>query len=193
MNSSKEKYIKKIIHLFGSPTAINEINLEKKRNIKNASATSLCFENSPQEGCMTSISYGFSEEDRSEWYSNKRPELYLSVNSKNPQWTLVGGRLAAFLKYTDCMAEWGTTACLSRPICDDTTMNSLFFYMPYFEDKSFSERASFIDIGLHYTINLVQAYPIHEAEIPLIEKIGPEKFFTHEGWDMYDINRKPLI
>jgi len=43
-----------------------------------------------------------------------------------------------------------------------------------------------------YKVHFSQFYPIYRKELAVYDKIGSEAFWKHEGFDMYDITRKPI-
>src|SRR5207253_9174219 len=43
-----------------------------------------------------------------------------------------------------------------------------------------------------YKVHFSQFYPIYRSELKIYDKIGLEEFWQHPGFDMYDIQRKPI-
>lgn len=73
------------------------------------------------------------------------------------------------------------------PISDESPMSSFLVFactMLEYDDAKvvLSDR----------TVHLSQVYPIHVEEIPLIKKIGAEKFHTELGIDFFDVRRQPV-
>jgi hypothetical protein len=68
-------------------------------------------------------------------------------------------------------------------------MDAFLIFKPSILDK---EDYLGIDIGLDYKINLAGLHPIYSSEIEKYNQIGPEEFWDHPYFDLYNVNRKRI-
>lgn len=140
------------------------------------------FADVPEEGEVTSFTYGLSLFEHKEWVKGK-PELLISVKSKDNSWALAMGECVRLNGANDLFSV-GSILNFSEQISNESKMSSfLIFFNALLED----EDACFDLQGER--INLVQLYPIYAEEAELIHKIGAQRFFFNLGIDFSDVQR----
>ncbi|MHA7100044.1 suppressor of fused domain protein [Roseivirga pacifica] len=149
--------------------------------------TSIIFKDIPNKGMITGITYGLSLGNHPDWKFG-RPELIITVDSKDTSWAQVVGYLANSLR-GDCPFSYGNTINYREKISEESEMDAFLVFAPSILDKrDFAN----IDIGLNYKINIAGLYPIYASEMEYIEKNGLEKFWQHPNFDIYNMNRKQI-
>lgn len=149
--------------------------------------TSIIFKDIPNKGMITGITYGLSLGNHPDWKFG-RPELIITVDSKDTSWAQVVGYLANSLR-GDCPFSYGNTINYREKISEESEMDAFLVFAPSILDKrDFAN----IDIGLNYKINIAGLYPIYASEMEYIEKNGLEKFWQHPNFDIYNMNRKRI-
>ena len=160
---------------------------EKSETDGIAGVTSIVYKDIPEKGMITGITYGLSLGNHPDWKFG-RPELIITVDSKDASWAQVAGYLANSLR-GNCPFSYSNTINFREKISDESEMDAFLVFAPSILDKKdFAD----IDIGLDYKINIAGLYPIYASEMELIEKNGLEKFWKHPDFDMYNVNRKPI-
>lgn len=149
--------------------------------------TSIVYKDIPKKGMITGITYGLSLGNHPDWKFG-RPELIITVDSKDVSWAQVVGYLANSLR-GDCPFSYSNTINVREQISDESEMDAFLVFAPSILDK---KDFSNIDIGLNYKINIAGLYPIYASEMEYIEKNGLEKFWKHPNFDMYNVNRKRI-
>ena len=149
--------------------------------------TSIIYKDIPEKGMVTGITYGLSLENHPDWKFG-RPELIITVDSKDISWAQVAGYLANSLR-GDCPFSYSNTINFREKISDESEMDAFLVFAPSILDKKDYLN---IDIGLDYKINIAGLYPIYASEMEYIEKNGLEKFWKHPDFDMYNVNRKRI-
>ncbi len=152
-----------------------------------AGVTSIVYKDIPEKGMITGITYGLSLVNHPEWKFG-RPELIITVDSKDASWAQVAGYLANSLR-GDCPFSYSNTINFREKISDESEMDAFLVFAPSILDK---KDFANIDIGLNYKINIAGLYPIYASEMEYIEKNGLEKFWKHPNFDMYNVNRKRI-
>jgi len=152
-----------------------------------AGVTSIVYKDIPKKGMITGITYGLSLVNHPEWKFG-RPELIITVDSKDASWAQVAGYLANSLR-GDCPFSYSNTINFREKISDGSEMDAFLVFAPSILDK---KDFANIDIGLNYKINIAGLYPIYASEMEYIEKNGLEKFWKHPNFDMYNVNRKRI-
>ncbi|WP_040559437.1 suppressor of fused domain protein [Kordia algicida OT-1] len=152
-----------------------------------AGVTSIVYKDIPEKGMITGITYGLSLVSHPEWKFG-RPELIITVDSKDASWAQVAGYLANSLR-GDCPFSYSNTINFREKISDESEMDAFLVFAPSILDK---KDFANIDIGLNYKINIAGLYPIYASEMKYIEKNGLEKFWKHPNFDMYNVNRKRI-
>lgn len=149
--------------------------------------TSIVYKDIPEKGMITGITYGLSLGNHPDWKYG-RPELIITVDSKDTSWAQVTGYLANNLR-GDCPFSYSNTINFKEKISDESQMDAFLVFVPSILDKKDFMN---IDIGLNYKVNIAGLYPIYASEIEYIEKNGLEKFWKHPNFDMYKVNRKKI-
>lgn len=133
------------------------------------------------------MTYGLSLVKHPSWKSG-RPELIMTVNSKEQAWENVTAYVANKLR-GQCPFTYGETINFNEQISPDSKMNAFFIFAP-----SILAREDFlnIDIGTDYKISIAGLYPMYANEISVLGKIGIKEFWHHPNFDLYDVNRKEI-
>jgi hypothetical protein len=144
----------------------------------------LVFHDTPKRYLTTAVTCGLSDTTHPHW-SEKKPELVITMNSPKLHWGL-GAAWVASLFFDEMRFHYGDLFKIGSPISDEGPMDAVFLFAPSFVEAhapfTLSDR----------TIHLVGTYPIHEAEIEVYRAIGLESFFKHPAFDSYDPERKPI-
>jgi len=152
-----------------------------------AGVTSIVYKDIPEKGMITGITYGLSLGNHPDWKFG-RPELIITVDSKDASWAQVARYLANSLR-GNCPFSYSNTINFKEKISDESEMDAFLVFAPSILDK---KDFANIDIGLGYKINIAGLYPIYASEMEYIEKNGLEKFWKHTDFDMYNVNRKRI-
>lgn len=152
-----------------------------------AGVSSLVFRDIPERGMLTAVTYGLSLASHSDWKLG-RPELMLTVESEDPLWGESIAYLANRLR-GDCPFSYGNTIDFQGEIHPDSEMGAFLIFAPAAARK---EDYANLDIGLKYKIHVAGVYPIHTAEIKLIQDWGLERFWKHPLFNMWNPGRPSL-
>lgn len=107
----------------------------------------------------------------------------ISVISSSDDWAIALGDVAD--RYRDKAFSYGDILRFGCKISGDSAMDGFLLFSPLVMDKEQS-RIVLPD----RVINMVQAYPIYESEIDLIQAQGPADFCFREDIDFLDLNRR---
>lgn len=146
----------------------------------------LLYQNKPQDGFQTVVSYGVSQQVRFQKEAH-RPEFCLCVESLHEAWAL----LPAWLGKQDSLpVQMGSVVTFPGPLAPDTTMDALILLpVSVFEPL----QAYGLNLnGNDWKTELWQWYPIFQEEIPWIRSNGLDAFVNHEHWDPFAVDR-PLV
>ncbi len=179
MASDVEVFLEKLTELFGEENEIHKVepSVDGGRPI-----FVFFYEDLPENGMLTAITYGLSESDHPDWKLGK-PELVVSLDTQDKNWGLVAGFFASEYQGEKPFC-YGDLFVLDSPITEESKMVGYFVFAPSFLTQ---EQATICLPGK--TVSLVGMYPIYEEEIELYKQIGLEKFWKSEGFDMYNVNR----
>lgn len=149
--------------------------------------TVLTYEDIPERGMLTALTYGLSLADHADWRLGK-PELCLSVASQDKSWALAMGFLAESLR-GEAPFCYGNTFGFGEQIAPESAMDAFVVFAP-----AVLERDDFtgIEVGDRLPINIAGLYPIHAAERLYIGEHGLEAFWAVD-WDVYDVGRPPAL
>jgi hypothetical protein len=150
-------------------------------------ASVMIYENVPEPGFITGITYGLSLANHPEWIEGK-PELCITVRASNHNWGLAASYLVNALR-GNCGFAYGQTFNLSEKISSESEMDAFFLFAPAILTH---EQYANIDIGLDYKINIVGLYPMYSHELETFSKHGLSHFWNHPHFDMFSINRKKI-
>lgn len=140
------------------------------------------YKDVPESGCLTAFSFGLSDAVHPEWVES-RPELVISVNSDDYAWALAMGEIIKNGRGKS-LFSYGSILNFGTPISEESSMSAFFVFVCNVLEED--------DLKIQLTdrvVNLSQIYPIYQAEIPLIKKIGVEKFFTGFDIDFFNVRR----
>ncbi|HZH15259.1 MAG TPA: suppressor of fused domain protein [Archangium sp.] len=140
------------------------------------------YDDVPEDGYTTAFSFGLSDAVHPEWV-NGRPELLISVRSKDHAWGLCMGEIVRNYRQ-ESLFSYGTILHFRQRVADESPMTSFLIFASTLLDPE--------DIQLSLPdrkINLVQMYPIHEDEAEVVRQVGVEKFFWELGIDFDDVQR----
>lgn len=150
------------------------------------SVTAISYRDLPP-GMRTTITYGLSLADHSDWRLAK-PELLISVQSDHTGWGLAVAFLAEQLR-GDCPFTYGETINFGERMAPDSAMTAFLIFAPAVLDP---EDYLDIDVGDTLPVVINGCYPIHEVERQYVAEHGIEDFW-HQDWDPYDVTRPPAV
>ena len=138
------------------------------------------------EGTVTGFSYGLSSVDHPDWVEG-RPELCVSMDSDRLDWVLAMGAVAAEWRGRSAFGG-GEVFRLGSPISPDESGMSVFLV---FLTTDVDKEAARIELP-DRVVNLMQVYPLYEAELPLLDRIGPVELLSSDEVDFHDPRRPPI-
>lgn len=144
----------------------------------------LVFNDVPEKGYLTCVTYGLSFVNHEKWNKNKRPELLLSIKSNDVKWALLIADLALELR-GEFPFSYGQRINLNKKIEGTNISYFLIFAPKIIESNQFLN----IDIGLDYQICLTGIYPLTKGENDIIDLIGLEEFWKSDQFDLSNINK----
>ncbi|MGO4179853.1 suppressor of fused domain protein [Paenibacillus sp. TAF43_2] len=181
MKKNVEIFLEHIEATFGDEYQIKRIN-----SIDDGSPINLFIYNDlPEKGMMTFITYGLSEADHSEWVGGK-PELILSLETNDPSWGFAIAHLVAERRGIKRFS-FGDLFIFDEPVSEESDMVGFFAFAPSIIDNVTS-RIETTD----KPIFLTGMYPIYREEIELYNEVGLQEFWFTEGFDLYNVKRKNL-
>jgi hypothetical protein len=181
MNKKAELYSQMLEEMFGEADSIREL----QPSDGGSPIYAFFYHNFPQDGTITTITYGLSEGANPEW-TEAKPEIILTLDTDKEDWGLAAALLASEFRAKRNFSH-GDLFSLGKPITAESTMNAFFVYTPSLLD----EEQSFIEFD-DSMIQLVGLYPIYPEEVDLYNNIGLEEFWFNEDFDLYDPKRKNL-
>lgn len=184
-SSRVERYLAHLDSLSGGiEPAFSRFDAEQQGE---PAVTLLRYDNLPEPGMLTALTYGVSLGAHPEWQLGK-PELCISVQSRDPAWGDAVGLLAAQLRGT-CPFAYGDTINFNDRISEESEMTAFVVFAPAVLD-----RADFtgIDVGDDLPINIAGIYPIHDAERLWIHEHGLRDFWERD-WDPHDVGRPSSV
>ncbi len=179
--SFQVEWLHRLEERFGKVDSINTIQCEDKTK----PPIEVFFFQVLPENCLTAITCGLSNANMKEWKFGK-PEIVLTLETTDKAWGLAAGYFVSSF-FNKKLFRYGDLFTLDSPLSDESKMSGFFIFAPSFlppEDARFelSDRI----------INLVGMYPLYPEEVELYTKIGLEKFWHLDGFDMYGVQRKNL-
>ncbi len=149
-------------------------------------AAVVVFQGVPQEGALTSFSYGLSLFSNPKWVKS-RPELVLSVDSTDIGWALAPGELVRRSEGRVAVS-YGSVLEFGGQIAPDSEMSSfVVFACASLESEDLVVRLPIADV------QFVQLYPIYSAEARTVERIGAERFIRELGELAFSVTRAPVL
>lgn len=154
-----------------------------------AGVSAIVYQDIPNKGMVTGVTYGLSLVNHPDW-KIARPELMITADSKDTTWAEVAAYLANSLR-GNCPFSYSNTINFGSQIAKESQMDAFLVFAP----SILTNKDDYlnIDIGASYKISIAGLYPIHASEIKLIENWGLEKFWKHPAFDMYNVNRRPIV
>lgn len=150
-------------------------------------AFTFTYRNLLRDGSITGFTYGLSSVRHPQWRLGC-PELCVDMRSTEPNWVMALGVIVKQLRGKRVF-QYGEVVRIDPPISPkESGMSAFLLYAPSFMDQEFT-RVELPD----RVVNLVQAYPLFESEIPRLAEIGPFEFLTQEGVDFGDPTRPPAV
>jgi Suppressor of fused protein (SUFU) len=149
--------------------------------------TVIVYDDLPEPGMMTGITYGVSLANHPEWRFGK-PELCISVQSSDLNWPLVLGHIGETQRGHNPF-HYGDMINFGEKITSESDMTAFLIFAPAVLDRS---NYTGIDIGETLPINICGLYPIHAAERRYIHQRGLEAFWKLD-WNPYDIKRPSIV
>lgn len=177
MQSRAQLFLKKVVGTFGCVDSIREIECPNRDN----PIYVFNYYNLPEQGMITSITYGFSEEDSD---TENQSELIMSLHTFDEEWGVVSAFVASKIK-SGKPFSFGETFLCDKPISEESDMMGYFIYQSLIIEEPEIEVEG-------EKIRLMGMYPIYKEEIELISKIGPDEFWKLLGFNMFNTNRDNL-
>ncbi|WP_345457769.1 suppressor of fused domain protein [Actinoallomurus oryzae] len=159
-----------------------------KENLKGV--TVIAYQDMPED-LTTALTYGLSLAEHPDWKFG-RPELCLSVRSKDDRWAWAVGYLAEDLRGS-CPFSYGNTIDFGERVSPESDMTAFVVFAPAVADRTDCR----IDVSPpghegHDIIHLAGLYPIHGTERQYIDEHGLQPFWELD-WDAYDVARRPVV
>ncbi len=177
-----EKYLNHLDDIF---IVEPKFQMFDSKNPKLNGVTSIIYENIPEKGMTTGVTYGLSLYKHPEWLDNIRGEIMITVNSPSIDWGLVVGFLANKFR-EKCPFCYGDTLSFGERISEDSEMDAFFVFSPSILDEDYYLN---IDVGLEYKIHIAGVYPMYSSEIDTFHDIGIKEFLENKNFDLYSVNR----
>lgn len=139
----------------------------------------------PEEGFITGFTLGLSAVTHPDWRFG-RPELMISVESKDEAWPISIGYSAEKLR-GKCPFCYGHTINFHAHISQESALDAFLIFAPPFLKKD-QIAVTLID----FTCNIAGMYPMFSSELSLYHELGLERFWDLPDWDPLNVHRKPL-
>ena len=182
MKTSAELFLEHLDNLTGADPRFNLFGPEGESLPR---ITSIVYPDSPEPGLLTAFTYGLSLADHADWKLGA-PELVICVESEDSAWGWAIAEVAARLRGR-CPFSIGNTINFHDQIAGESDMSAFFVFYPSVLDRE----AATVKLP-DRTVHVVGMYPIYEAEISLIQQIGPVAFWDLDGYDCYSVHRPNL-
>lgn len=140
------------------------------------------YDDIPEPGELTGFTWGLSSVQNQEW-TDTRPELMISVRSKDHAWVLAMGDIVRGQRGAQTFT-YGSVIRFGEQISKESEMTAFLVFATNLLDAS-QQRIELPD----RVINISQLYPIYEKEAAVIKKLGVEKFFWELGIEFSDVGR----
>ncbi|KAA0134537.1 MULTISPECIES: suppressor of fused domain protein [Gimesia] len=181
MDTFETNWLKALEERFGEIDGIVEV----QANDDQPEIKVIYFENLPEEGTLTAVTCGLSQASHPDWEEGSKPELIVSLDTKDQSWGFAAGFFASAF-FNEKRFSYGDIFQIDDPISEESEMSAYLVFAPSFLSQ---EEATF-ELP-DRTIHLQGLYPLFESEIDLYDEIGLEKFWHLDGFDLYDVKRKP--
>ena len=125
-----EKYLEHLDRIFQvEPKFFREKSLDGRL----PGVVNIVYTDIPEKGMTTVITYGLSMVTHEDWKLG-RPELCISVDSKDSAWEAVAGYVANRLR-GKCAFQYGEQIDFKEKIADDSDMDSFLVFAPSLKVK----------------------------------------------------------
>jgi hypothetical protein len=139
----------------------------------------------PEKGMMTGVTYGLSFDPHPDWKLS-RPEMILSVESEETMWGWAAAYFCAEFRGKKPF-RYGDVFTVDSPLARDTRMDGVFV----FAQSILHEEVASVQLN-DYKVHFSQFYPIYRSEVKVFDRIGLERFWKHEGFEIYNPKRPPI-
>jgi hypothetical protein len=164
-----------------------EANVIRKHNCPRGGVpvSVFTYRDIPEAGMITGVTYGLSCYPYGAW-KNSRPEMILTMETEDEMWAWNAAYFAAEFR-GEKRFGWGDVFTTDSKLASDTTMDGVLI----FAQSILEPEAQAIELN-DYKIHFSQFYPIYRSELALYEEIGLEKFWKHEGFDVFNPKRAAM-
>lgn len=187
MPSDVEVFLGHVEHVFGTPASRFRQLPATRPGLK--PITAVFFENYPQPGNSSAVTYGLSLSDHPAW-KHGRPELMISVEDDDPAWGMAIGDIAEQHR-GESTFSYGQTVDFGGRISDRSEMSGFFLFAPTLVERTLVRQEYAIPLS-RYTVFLTGLYPMYAEEITVYRRIGLEQFWKHPDFDRWNIRRPRL-
>lgn len=139
-----------------------------------------------EPGSITGVTYGLSHFKHPDWISGSRPELIVSMKSRDIAWASAAAYFAASFR-GEKRFSYGDVFTTDGPLAEDTLMDGFFLFAQSILDMP----PPHLQLN-DFQVSFSQLYPIHRSELPLYSEIGLEAFWKHPGFDLDDPKRAAI-
>jgi hypothetical protein len=182
MRSAAEIFLSRMETLFGFEP---EFYKGETANDGLPTPSVMVFKNVPDPGYMTCVTYGLSLCGHPKWTQQRRPELIMTVNSRNIVWAITLADMITEMR-GKFPFSYGQTITYPDKITEQSQLNSFLLFAPAILDTG---DYMDIDVGEPYKICLTGIYPVSKQEIQFINDNGLEKFWKQEDLDYLNVYR----
>jgi hypothetical protein len=185
--SPKDAYFSYVEELFGEVEPVYHELPSSDPNLPDM--TVLMFQNMPEPGFLTAVTYGLSEAEHEDWIKH-RVELMICIETDDLSWGEILAVIADDLRGKSSF-PLGDIIRFEEPIVpEDSDMDAFFVFVP-----SIIEQEDYVDIDLKcgYAINWVCLYPIYLEEADWIVANSLEEFWNSEEYDPYSVDREMIV
>jgi len=136
----------------------------------------------PEEGMLTSVTYGLSEGSHPDW-KNGKCEIITTLETTDENWGIASGIFAARNRGESSFA-YGSLFTTDDPLSKESDMRGFLVFAPSFLSKD--ESVLYLP---DYKIFLKGMYPIYREEVAVYNEIGLDEFWHSKNFGMYDVHR----
>lgn len=169
-------------YMFGEPNVIRKVEISDGGRPVHV----FFFYDLPEQGYLTSVTYGLSTGDHPDW-DNGKPEIILTLKTADESWGIGTGVFAASFCGKKSFS-YGSLFTTDVPISKESNMCGFFTFTP-----SFLEKHQSVFHLPDYKVFLYGMCPIYQEEISVYQEIGLDRFWHNKNFDMYNVKRKKII
>lgn len=150
----------------------------------------LFFHDVPESGYTTAVTFGLSLANHPEWKVGK-PELLLCVQSADETWgEAVASVVEAFRG--ECPFRYGDVLHYGQPIAPESAMSAFLIFAPALAARWLTQEEATVSLP-DRTVFLVGIYPLYEAEVATLQRLGLDALWNREGFAPWNVQRPALI